>query len=103
MKLIIDIPEEDRKDIGNIHFVREDLKFKIGKAIMNGTPLDDVKAEIEKQIERTGSTQEVTPFTIADAVIQECPNKAWLEDVIFYLDTYNKTLDILDKESEDEE
>lgn len=46
MKLIIDIPEEDRKDIGNIHFVREDLKFKIGKAIMNGIPLDDVKAEI---------------------------------------------------------
>ena len=45
MKLIIDIPEEDRKDIGNVHFVREDLKFKIGKAIMNGTPLDDVKAE----------------------------------------------------------
>lgn len=48
MKLIIDISEEDRKDIGNIHFVREDLKFKIGKAIMNGTPLDDVKDEISK-------------------------------------------------------
>ena len=48
MKLIIDIPEEDRKDIGNIHFVREDLKFKIGKAIMNGIPLDDVKAEIRE-------------------------------------------------------
>jgi len=48
MKLIIDIPEEDRKDIGNIHFVREDLKFKIGKAIMNGIPLDDVKAELQK-------------------------------------------------------
>lgn len=47
MKLIIDIPEEDRKDIGNIHFVRENLKFKIGKAIMNGTPLDDVKAKIQ--------------------------------------------------------
>ena len=47
MKLIIDISEEDRKDIGNIHFVREGLKFKIGKAIMNGTPLDDVKAEIK--------------------------------------------------------
>ena len=46
MKLIIDISEEDRKDIGNIHFIREDLKFKIGKAIMNGTPLDDVKTEI---------------------------------------------------------
>ena len=45
MKLIIDIPEEDREDICNIHFVREDLKFKIGKAIQNGTPLDDIKAE----------------------------------------------------------
>lgn len=52
MKLIIDISEEDRKDIGNIHFVREDLRFKIGKAIMRGTPLDDVKAEIGKQRER---------------------------------------------------
>ena len=50
MKLIIDISEEDRKDIGNIHFIREDLKFKIGKAIMNGTPLDDVKAEIAEEI-----------------------------------------------------
>lgn len=39
MKLIIDIDEEDRADIANIHFVREDLKFKIGKAIMSGTPL----------------------------------------------------------------
>ena len=38
MKLIIDIDEEDRADIANIHFVREDLKFKIGEAIMNGTP-----------------------------------------------------------------
>ena len=57
MKLIIDIPEEDRKDIGNIHFVREGLKFKIGKAIMNGTPLDDViediKAAVFKQSEQT--------------------------------------------------
>ena len=39
MQIVIDIDEEDYKDINNIHFIREDLKFKIGKAIMNGTPL----------------------------------------------------------------
>ena len=39
MKIVIDIDDEDRKDICNIHFVRESLKFKVGKAIMNGTPL----------------------------------------------------------------
>lgn len=39
MKIVIDIDKEDWKDINNIHFIREDLKFKIGKAIMNGTPL----------------------------------------------------------------
>lgn len=39
MKIVIDIDKEDWKDINNIHFIREDLKFKIGKAIMNGTQL----------------------------------------------------------------
>ena len=39
MQIVIDIEEEDRKDINNIHFIREDLKFKIGKAIMDGIPL----------------------------------------------------------------
>jgi len=41
MQIVIEISEEDRKDICNIHFVHEDLKFKIGKSIMNGTPLPD--------------------------------------------------------------
>ena len=41
MKIVIDIDKEDWKDINDIHFIREDLKFKIGKAIMNGTPLPD--------------------------------------------------------------
>lgn len=50
MKLIIDIPEEDREDICNIHFVREDLKFKVGKAIMNGTPFDSVIEDIKAEI-----------------------------------------------------
>jgi len=49
MKLIIDIDEEDRKDIGNMHFVREDLKFKIGKAIIHGTPLDSNSERAEVQ------------------------------------------------------
>lgn len=39
MKIVIEIDEEDWKDINDIHFIREDLKFKIGKAIMKGTPL----------------------------------------------------------------
>ena len=29
-----------------------------------------------------------TPFTAADAVIRECVDKEWLEDVIFYLQAY---------------
>lgn len=39
MKIVIEIDEEDWKDINDIHFIREDLKFKIGKAIMKGIPL----------------------------------------------------------------
>jgi hypothetical protein len=39
MQIVIDIDKEDLKDINDMHFIREDLKFKIGKAIMNGTPL----------------------------------------------------------------
>lgn len=39
MKIVIEIDEEDWKDINDIHFIREDLKFKIGKAIMKGKPL----------------------------------------------------------------
>lgn len=29
-----------------------------------------------------------TPFTVADAVIRECADKEWLEDVVFYLNAY---------------
>lgn len=53
MKIVVDIDEEDKKDIGNLHFIRESLKFKVGKAIMNGIPFDsvieDIKAEIEDE------------------------------------------------------
>lgn len=29
-----------------------------------------------------------TPFTVADAVIRECPDREWLADVVFYINTY---------------
>jgi len=29
-----------------------------------------------------------TPMSIADAVIRECADKEWLEDVIFFLQVY---------------
>lgn len=31
-----------------------------------------------------------TPLTIADAVIRECQEKEWLEDVIYYINAYIK-------------
>ena len=84
MKLIIDIPEEDRKDIGNIHFVREDLKFKIGKAIMNGIPLDDVKAEIRElrdSWEKDCYHDEAEALNIALKIIDKHIGKAESEEV----------------------
>lgn len=69
-KIVIEIDEADREDIGNIHFVREDLKFKIGKAIMNGTPLEKIKAEIEPKCDRINSLVSVLPYT-AHREIQE--------------------------------
>lgn len=71
MKLIIEIDKEDREDIGNLHFIREDLKFKIGKAIMNGTPLDDVKAEIETALAKEGNTDTARAQAIALAWVLE--------------------------------
>lgn len=57
MKLIIDVPEEAKQAFDNAY--SNDLRGGyydcgglIGKAIQNGTPLDDVKAIMEKQIER---------------------------------------------------
>jgi len=29
-----------------------------------------------------------TPFTAAEAVVRECPDREWLEDVVFYLNAY---------------
>ena len=48
MKLIIDIPKGTYKaiEVGTINQV---LEYKVWNAIKNGTPLDDVKAEIDKE------------------------------------------------------
>ena len=55
MKLIIDIPEEEYERIKDIP---NDYKLLIHKAVANGTPLDDVKAEIDEQYDR------VKPYNI---------------------------------------
>lgn len=77
MKLIIDITEEDRKDIGNIHFVREDLKFKIGKAIMNGTPLDGNSDRAEAQA-----------YFLGQSYGWEQGRKAMIDDVMSVFDDF---------------
>ena len=41
MKLIINIDEEDRIRIGNLHFIPEELKFKVASAISNGISISD--------------------------------------------------------------
>jgi hypothetical protein len=46
MQIVIDIDEEDWKDINDIHFIREDLKFKIGKAIMKGKLLPELHGRL---------------------------------------------------------
>ena len=55
MKLVIDINEYNKKWIGNLHFIPEELKVEIGDAIINGTPFDsvieDIKAEILEEKE----------------------------------------------------
>ena len=65
MKLIIDIPEDVYK---RTVFYREfkDLNdcVKTIKALENGTPLDDVKAEMEKQIERDFAYAETEVFKV---------------------------------------
>ena len=58
MKLIIDIPEvyyevlSKTEEIISSQRSGKTLMSVIYSAVGNGTPLDDVKAEIEKQIER---------------------------------------------------
>ena len=48
MQIVIDIPEEDYKNVSRI--VDMGLGTNVDEAIKNGTPLDDVKAEIQRTI-----------------------------------------------------
>ena len=54
MKLIIDISEELYKGIEcrNCELETEYVCYELMKAVDNGTPLDDVKAEIDEQYDR---------------------------------------------------
>ena len=75
MKLIIDIPEEDREDICNIHFIREDLKFKVGGVIMHGTPFDSVIEDIKTEIETLQSDTNVMMYSLAISDVLEIIDK----------------------------
>ena len=33
-------------------------------------------------------TSGATPMTVADAIIRECSDKEWLEDVVYYIGMY---------------
>lgn len=52
MKLIIDIPEEAYEYVKATSYLGWLTTSEYAYVIKNGIPLDDVKAEIEKQIER---------------------------------------------------
>ena len=47
MKLIIDVPKGTYEAV-KVGTINQVLEYKVWNAIKNGTPLDDVKAEIEK-------------------------------------------------------
>ena len=46
-------------------------------------------------------TSGATPMTVADAIIRECNDKAWLEDVIYYIGAYIER-EYTSQESEEE-
>jgi len=74
-KIVIEIDEADREDIGNIHFVREDLKFKIGKAIMNGTPLNEVLDKIKAEIREFSVVDESGTYRISTYLVDQIIDK----------------------------
>ena len=41
MDLVIEISKKDKSRISDLHFIPEELKFEIGRAIMTGTPLPE--------------------------------------------------------------
>lgn len=44
-----------------------------------------------------------TPLTVADAVIRECPEKEWLEDVIYFIKAYIDRTYLTENKAESEE
>ena len=62
MKLIIDVPEEYYKSAKLM--VEKGSTYPLKVSIANSTPLDDVKAEIEKQIERDFAFAETETFKV---------------------------------------
>jgi hypothetical protein len=44
-----------------------------------------------------------TPLTVADAVIRECADRRWLEDVIYFIQAYIDRTYTSDIEAESEE
>ena len=60
MKLIIDITEETYKEVIE---GKDTSNTNIYTAIENGTPLDDVKAEIEKKCDRINSIASVLSYS----------------------------------------
>ena len=74
MKLIIDIPEEtkrafDKAESNDLKGGYYDHGGVIGKAIQNGIPLDDVKAEIEKLDEGITSYHNDKPWVYKSEVL----------------------------------
>ena len=60
MKLIIDITEETYKEVIE---GKDTSNTNIYTAIENGTPLDDVKTEIEKKCDRINSIASVLSYS----------------------------------------
>ena len=98
MKLIIDIPERMLDWIKNGFPDEEDMNILI-KLVLDGIPLDKIRAEIEQAKTYTYKIEDGKEFTAsADNIIH--PNYR------FYTSGLNKALEIIDKykaESEDKE
>ena len=70
MKMVIEIDEEDWKDINDIHFIREDLKFKIGKVIMKGTPLPEHHGDLIDRNELLDESYQIdSMYCVYDEVV----------------------------------
>jgi len=63
VKLIIEIPKEDYKKLVNPYQHNEIWCERLKRMVMNGIPLDDVKAEIEKKCDRINSIASVLSYS----------------------------------------